>query len=87
MPRGGGTEGAMYTSARFRLVAFGVALHALLMYAMIDVNFATPLVHGMEPMSADFAPSAKRLVVIVADGLRADRLFELETEPGADAEV
>ncbi len=87
MPRGGGTEGAMYTSARFRLVAFGVALHALLMYAMIDVHFATPLVHGMEPMSADFAPSAKRLVVIVADGLRADRLFELETEPGADAEV
>ncbi|EEH57651.1 ATP exporter family [Micromonas pusilla CCMP1545] len=77
----------MYTSARFRLVAFGVALHALLMYAMIDVHFATPLVHGMEPMSADFAPSAKRLVVIVADGLRADRLFELETEPGADAEV
>ena len=54
---------------------------------MIDVHFATPLVHGMEPMSADFAPSAKRLVVIVADGLRADRLFELETEPGADAEV
>ena len=57
-------------------------VHALLIYAMFDVHFLTPLVHGMEPTSADFRRRPRRrLVVIVADGLRADRLFELEDRP------
>ena len=68
-------------SSQARLAVFGVALHALLIYAMFDVHFLTPLVHGMEPTTADFAAPASRLVVIVADGLRADRLFELEDAP------
>ena len=38
-----------------RLVVFGVALHALLIYAMFDVHFLTPLVHDIEPTKADFA--------------------------------
>ena len=63
-----------------RLVVFGVALHALLIYAMFDVHFLTPLVHDIEPTKADFAAPASRLVVIVADGLRADRLFEMEDD-------
>jgi hypothetical protein len=49
-----------------RLVAFGIALHALLVYSIFDVHFLTPLVHGMEPATAHFAAPAKRLVVIVA---------------------
>ena len=74
-------------SSQTRLAVFGVALHALLIYAMFDVHFITPLVHGMEPTTADFAAPASRLVVIVADGLRADRLFELEDAPGDDPDA
>jgi hypothetical protein len=74
-------------SSQTRLAVFGVALHALLIYAMFDVHFMTPLVHGMEPTTADFAAPASRLVVIVADGLRADRLFELEDAPGDDPDA
>ena len=74
-------------SSQARLAVFGVALHALLIYAMFDVHFLTPLVHGMEPTTADFAAPASRLVVIVADGLRADRLFELEDAPGDDPDA
>lgn len=45
-------------SSQTRLAVFGVALHALLIYAMFDVHFITPLVHGMEPTTADFAAPA-----------------------------
>ena len=65
-------------SSQSRLMAFGVALHALLIYAMFDVHFITPLVHDVEPTAARFRAPASRLVIIVADGLRGDRLFELE---------
>ena len=67
-----------------RLVVFGVALHALLIYAMFDVHFLTPLVHDIEPTIADFAAPASRLVIIVADGLRGDRLFEMEDASDPD---
>ena len=59
-------------------MAFGVMLHALLIYAMFDVHFLTPLVHNIEPTYVNFTAPASRLVIIVADGLRGDRLFELE---------
>ena len=70
-------------SSQSRLMAFGVALHALLIYAMFDVHFITPLVHDVEPTAARFRAPASRLVIIVADGLRGDRLFELE-EPNPE---
>ena len=74
----------MISSGQNRLVAFGIVLHALLVYAMFDVHFTSPLVHGIEPVTAAFAGPASRLVVIVADGLRADRLFELEGRDGRE---
>ena len=55
---------------KLRLVLLGICLHALLIYSIFDIHFQTPLVHGMEPVQADFDAPAKRLVVIVADGLR-----------------
>ena len=68
----------MDLSSQNRLMAFGVMLHALLIYAMFDVHFLTPLVHNIEPTYVNFTAPASRLVIIVADGLRGDRLFELE---------
>ncbi|WOK96386.1 GPI ethanolamine phosphate transferase 1 [Canna indica] len=58
------------------LVALGIALHAVYMLSIFDIYFKTPIVHGMDPVPQRFSPSAKRLVLLVADGLRADKFFE-----------
>ena len=47
-------------SSQARLAVFGVALHALLIYAMFDVHFLTPLVHGMEQTTFTTSPRPRR---------------------------
>ncbi|KAH6757386.1 hypothetical protein C2S51_038848 [Perilla frutescens var. frutescens] len=58
------------------LVILGVLLHAVYMLSIFDIYFKTPIVHGMEPVKPRFSAPAKRLLLLVADGLRADKFFE-----------
>ncbi|KAM6549908.1 hypothetical protein CsatB_021584 [Cannabis sativa] len=58
------------------LVVLGVVLHAVYMLSIFDIYFKTPIVHGMDPVTPRFHTPAKRLVLLVADGLRADKFFE-----------
>ncbi|RLN07161.1 hypothetical protein C2845_PM11G09300 [Panicum miliaceum] len=59
------------------LVVLGVALHAVYMLSIFDIYFKSPIVHGMDPVPPRLsAAPAKRLVLLVADGLRADKFFE-----------
>ncbi|KAL6518861.1 hypothetical protein OROHE_017614 [Orobanche hederae] len=58
------------------LVLLGVLLHAVYMLSIFDIYFKSPIVHGMEPVKPRFSAPAKRLVLLVADGLRADKFFE-----------
>ncbi|KAH7279795.1 hypothetical protein KP509_37G037300 [Ceratopteris richardii] len=60
------------------LVVLGIVLHALYMLSIFDIYFKTPIVHGMEPVSPRIQPPAKRLVLFIADGLRADKFFEMD---------
>ncbi|PKA57925.1 phosphatidylinositol glycan, class N [Apostasia shenzhenica] len=62
------------------LVALGIALHAVYMLSIFDIYFKTPIVHGMDPVPQRFTAPAKRLVLFVADGLRADKFFEPDSE-------
>lgn len=62
------------------LVVLGLVLHAVYMLSIFDIYFKTPIVHGMEPVTPRFAAPAKRLVLLVADGLRADKFFEPDSE-------
>ncbi|XP_050271351.1 uncharacterized protein LOC126714970 [Quercus robur] len=62
------------------LVVLGVILHAIYMLSIFDIYFKTPIVHGMDPVTPRFNAPAKRLVLLVADGLRADKFFEPDSE-------
>lgn len=62
------------------LVVLGVILHAVYMMSIFDIYFKTPIVHGMDPVTPRFKAPAKRLVLLVADGLRADKFFEPDSE-------
>ncbi|GAB1610159.1 GPI ethanolamine phosphate transferase 1-like isoform X1 [Argonauta hians] len=62
----------------WKLLLLGVVVHLILFYSIFDIYFKSPLVHGMTPHVISAPPPANRLVLFVADGLRADKLFELE---------
>lgn len=62
------------------LVVLGVVLHAVYMLSIFDIYFKSPIVHGMDLVTPRFKAPAKRLVLLVADGLRADKFFESDSE-------
>ncbi|XP_070708701.1 GPI ethanolamine phosphate transferase 1 [Pempheris klunzingeri] len=63
-----------------RMITFflvGLTVHVVFFVSIFDIYFTSPLVHGMTPQATSLVPPASRLVLVVADGLRADSLFTL----------
>uniref|UniRef100_A0A674ILB2 GPI ethanolamine phosphate transferase 1 n=1 Tax=Terrapene triunguis TaxID=2587831 RepID=A0A674ILB2_9SAUR len=56
----------------------GLLVHCVFLASIFDIYFTSPLVHGMTPQRTPLPPPAKRLVLFIADGLRADTLYELD---------
>ncbi|CCM05948.1 uncharacterized protein FIBRA_08187 [Fibroporia radiculosa] len=63
-----------------RLLLVGLVFHLVYIGTVFDCYFTSPVVHGMQPFRLEHA-EAKRLVLIVADGLRADLLLALNAFP------
>ncbi|KAL1775147.1 GPI ethanolamine phosphate transferase 1 [Sigmodon hispidus] len=65
--------------------ALGLLVHFVFFGSIFDIYFTSPLVHGMTPQFTPLPPPAKRLVLFVADGLRADALYELDEDGSSRA--
>lgn len=59
------------------LLTVGILLHIVWFFAVFEIYFTTPLVGGLPSFKSPLPARAKRLVFIIADGLRADKMLEL----------
>lgn len=74
--------------SRWAVLSIGVVFHTIFLMSIFDIYFISPLVHGMRHFSASNPEPATRLVLLVGDGLRADKFFEPQVYPNSDvAEV
>ncbi|TFY71502.1 hypothetical protein EVG20_g1485 [Dentipellis fragilis] len=81
------TESKGYSIAR--LLVLGLVFHLVYIGTVFDCYFTSPVVHGMRPYAGPRA-QAKRLVLIIGDGLRADFVFSANATaivPEADERV
>jgi phosphatidylinositol glycan class N len=62
-----------------------VLVHAILFVSIFDIYFTSPIEQGAVPQYYSLEPPAKRLVLFVADGLRADTAFSLSEDGSTPA--
>ncbi|PYH98960.1 GPI-anchor [Aspergillus ellipticus CBS 707.79] len=70
---------------RVGFLTLAVVFHLIYVYSIFDIYFVSPIVSGMTSFRVerepDVAAPAKRLVLFVADGLRADKAFQALSDP------
>jgi GPI ethanolamine phosphate transferase 1 len=70
---------------RGAFLALAVIFHVVYIYSIFDIYFVSPVVTGMRAHSVQRKqganPPAKRLVLFVGDGLRADKAFQSFPDP------
>ncbi|KAK0324114.1 Glycosyl phosphatidyl inositol anchor synthesis [Friedmanniomyces endolithicus] len=71
---------------RVGFLGVAVVFHVVYLLSIFDVYFRSPIVSGMHAYGVDSAPApAKRLVLYVGDGLRADKAFQFFPDPSPSA--
>ena len=64
----------------FSLAVASLVVHAILLVSIFDIYFTSQVESGLEPHYYSLKPPAKRLVLFVGDGLRADTLFSVNED-------
>ena len=82
----GGVEGsAMARLGRFGFLGVAILFHSIYIYSIFDIYFVSPIAHGMSAYGVQRKSNAdapaKRLVLYVGDGLRADKAFQSFPDP------
>jgi phosphatidylinositol glycan class N len=60
------------------LIISSFFVHIAFLVSVFDIYFKSPIVHGIKPQSSPLEAPARRVVFMVADGLRADSFFEAD---------
>ncbi|PVH98946.1 GPI ethanolamine phosphate transferase 1 [Periconia macrospinosa] len=72
----------MAQGGRYRFLTIAVVFHLIYIYSIFSIYFVSPIVHGMrEHRIENQEAPAKRLVLFVGDGLRADKAFQSFPDP------
>ena len=70
---------------RFGFLGVAVVFHLIYIFSIFDIYFVSPIVSGMAPYAVNrshgIEAPAKRLVLFVGDGLRADKAFQSFPDP------
>ncbi|KAF4018818.1 hypothetical protein G4228_010639 [Cervus hanglu yarkandensis] len=66
-------------------ITSGLLVHFVFFASIFNMCFTSPLVHGMTPQFTPLPPPAKQLVLFVADGLRAHKLYGLDEDGNSRA--
>lgn len=70
---------------RIGFLALAIVFHLVYVFSIFDIYFVSPIVSGMKEFGVERGPKseapAKRLVLIVGDGLRADKAFQSFEDP------
>ncbi|KAF2260733.1 PigN-domain-containing protein [Lojkania enalia] len=73
---------------RYRFLSIAVIFHLIYIYSIFSIYFVSPIVHGMREHAVEMQEApAKRLVLFVGDGLRADKAFQSFPDPSPPAGV
>lgn len=76
---------------RVGFLTLAIVFHLIYTYSIFDIYFVSPIVSGMRPYGVEREPGAKapakRLVLFVGDGLRADKAFQSFPDPSPPPEA
>lgn len=60
-----------------KVILLGFVLHVVFLLSVFDIYFKSPITQNISNQYSYLLPPAKRIVLFVADGLRADSFYSM----------